>query len=959
VDLSTDSPRDAACTLVCEMHGAVGALANFHFFTDPTNLADQLPEEAFGPGAAANDKDRFRVTDVHLRSGAVAKAYAVCRGQICVQAVRKAGLVDSLTLILRPLRQPPFEFPYVEYYIYRGLRPGSLLKSTKPFDLADAGTDLDRDLVGYIRDKILTERPRNKPIIIKPPAANGANLGLDRDPEVTADNRWADDQPLDHLFRYRGAAELPTVGGGWTLGDFGVTVGFEVVVQHYGTQPTIGWVRQDEAWIEADPIGSGPAGRMQREAIGCFVDACAFWGMFSPAGLSLGPARKKAADVVTKKGSDLHAILFGSDLFANRHRVYLDVRNEVGLSYDHYGTYQDGLRAGLDQAPVAATGYRHSGWPIHVVDPGTATPPASLSFQLRRDGAAEPLLFLRQTGSRLAPTNRFMDLVDASDADWTKTVTLTRPGEPMARPPWWFVVHYLRGQSATSSAQAPAGLFDTSLPQLGPIGDRVISAYRELWPPQGAPASAGNTASLFVTDKVLRYDAGAKDDPAAAVPRGLFYDHVAETAYVFRKGTGQEAGRDSVLIVQNRGFERRHEATGAWTAPKPLDVWWATELMSTDLVRRLLAKPVPVALGTGNIDIHSSPELLNDTPMKTDLFDFTVLMLSRADFEAAVNAAAPAGAPPPGPGAKHPVFLTLGTPAEQPTGTSAYGLRWQSWDGEAMTGAATPTPLLSADGIFFCSLNFDAESLGKAAEAKAVAECPFATSNPIRNADDHYQGTAPYRIVHHTTEGSTLESAVSTYMLPKGSYPHFTVDETRVYQHLTIYRPTTALKNLDHQKNMEDCKKYYLTEAERKEVHTEPEFLNMIKAKGYVEGLETNNLYCVQIEVVGTAYEEKSKQILMNVARLCRWIENKLGIPRTWPAGLPTPLGTAPAARDTGIWLTKGGHYGHCHVPENTHTDPGYTQIEVDFLMHATFTDGLLDNPQDSKVEPLLLREGF
>lgn len=924
-------------------------MANFHFFTDPTKLADQLPEEAFGPAGAVNGKDRFRVTDVHKGLGATAPAYAVCHGQVCVQAVYKAEVIESLTLILRPLRQPPFEFPYVEYYIYRGLRPGSLLKTVKPILLADAGTDLERDLIGYIHDKVLTEK-KEKKVVEKDPAKDGGNLGLDRVPGDPADNRWADDQPLDHLFRYGRGTEVPTVGGGWTLGEFGETFGFEVVVQHYGAQPTLGWARNAEPWIEVDPAAAGS--RMRREAIGCFVDPCAFWGMFSPDGLSLGPAQKTPKNPVT--ADDLHTALFVPKIFVNRNRVYLDVRNEAGLSYDFYGTCQDSFQTGPGQTSLAVTTYSQSGWPIHFDDPA----PASLNFRLRRDDSAQRLLFLRQTGKRLSPTDRFVDMNDATEPAWTTAVTLTRPGKATALPPWWFVVHYLRGQSAAAVTQAPAGVFDSSPPQFGPIGDRIISAYRQMWPPANAKPSDGKILSLFATDKVLRYDAVMKDDPAGAAPRGLFYDHMAETAYVFRKGSGAEAGKDSVMILQNRGFKHRHVATGTWIPPRALDVWWATDLMSTKLVRRLLSAPLVVPYGAGNTVVHSSLELLNDTPLKTDLFDFTVLMLSRADFEAAVEAAAPAGAPVSGPGMKHPIFLTLGPPVEQPASISAYGLRWQGWDGQAMTQSAEPTPLLSADGIFFCSLGFDSEGLGKVVEASVVAECPFATSVPIRKAGDSYKGSAPYRIVHHTTQGSTLEGAVTTYK-KEGNYPHFTVDATQIYQHLTIRKPTTALDNLIYAEKPEKCKIYYLTEEERKEKLTPAEFLDKIKKKGYVEGLETNNLYCIQIEVVGTAYEEKSKQILMNVARLCRWIEAKLNIPRTWPAGPPTPLGTAPTNRNTDIWLQKGGHYGHCHVPENTHTDPGYTPVEVDFLMNATFTDGLIDNPDHAKVKPLLLREGF
>ena len=37
--------------------------------------------------------------------------------------------------------------------------------------------------------------------------------------------------------------------------------------------------------------------------------------------------------------------------------------------------------------------------------------------------------------------------------------------------------------------------------------------------------------------------------------------------------------------------------------------------------------------------------------------------------------------------------------------------------------------------------------------------------------------------------------------------------------------------------------------------------------------------------------------------------------------------------------MTKGGHYGHCHVPANTHWDPAYTADEVAFVMSIPASD--------------------
>jgi len=81
----------------------------------------------------------------------------------------------------------------------------------------------------------------------------------------------------------------------------------------------------------------------------------------------------------------------------------------------------------------------------------------------------------------------------------------------------------------------------------------------------------------------------------------------------------------------------------------------------------------------------------------------------------------------------------------------------------------------------------------------------------------------------------------------------------------------------------------------------------------------------------------KSKAGLTNVGRLCRWIESTHGVPKVWPNGFPNPpiKGNDPGHhnRNEQNWRTQGGHYGHCHVPVNTHWDPAYTADEVAFVM--------------------------
>lgn len=84
---------------------------------------------------------------------------------------------------------------------------------------------------------------------------------------------------------------------------------------------------------------------------------------------------------------------------------------------------------------------------------------------------------------------------------------------------------------------------------------------------------------------------------------------------------------------------------------------------------------------------------------------------------------------------------------------------------------------------------------------------------------------------------------------------------------------------------------------------------------------------CVQVEVFftpgcvvdGVRYDTVADTPLVGWDDLLAWLES-LGIPRTWPMGAPQWSGNS---RDADVWNANAGHYGHCHSPGDTHTDPG------------------------------------
>ena len=188
-----------------------------------------------------------------------------------------------------------------------------------------------------------------------------------------------------------------------------------------------------------------------------------------------------------------------------------------------------------------------------------------------------------------------------------------------------------------------------------------------------------------------------------------------------------------------------------------------------------------------------------------------------------------------------------------------------------------------------------------------MAKCPFATFDEITGAVGPFSG-GPFKIVHHTTEGSTYAGARAAYKAHR-SEPHFSVAGDQIFQHVDTGLAARALKNPPG-------------------------------------GVETNRDSAVQIEVVGFAGSAKDVTTLRTVAKLCRWIENEHGVPQKWPNGRlrVSTNGRDPGGhnRNAANWDADSGHYGHSQVPENDHWDPAYSAAEL-----AIVTPDAVFDPHD------------
>lgn len=189
---------------------------------------------------------------------------------------------------------------------------------------------------------------------------------------------------------------------------------------------------------------------------------------------------------------------------------------------------------------------------------------------------------------------------------------------------------------------------------------------------------------------------------------------------------------------------------------------------------------------------------------------------------------------------------------------------------------------------------------------------------------------APARVIWHTTEapsgatpkGKQYFDAMALVLRAKKAEPHLLWDPVtdRLGQFFPLDRAARAVKN-------------------------DP-----------ATGCQTNRTgaACIQIEVVAqaanpfTSYWTPGPNFKAVMAALRTW-----DIPEEFPAGALSRAGES-VSRDHHTWMTRGGHYGHTHVPGNSHWDCGFIDTaelfragapdwEEDFM--ASIHDKVIESP--------------
>lgn len=293
----------------------------FYFFTDPALLSQQTPEQAYGSKSLTS----FRVTDSHA-STAAAPAIAVCDGAICLQS----SADGSLTIILKPKQQPPLGLPPVRYFIYKGVNPASLMSATAILANATVPFTLR---VQSAWDSNGTSNPFSN---------SAGSLGLALVANANTPGLFEDNLPIDNFFYVPNQNfQLPDVKAGECIGQFNLNFGFEIILEKLGHVALIGSTRVFENTITATSFTVPAPDNYdhflhwhQKEASLGFMDPCAFFGSFSE-------NRIFVKSGTTELKCDSAQEIYDNILlkFENKHKIYLDIRNDYGQTLNYFKDY--------------------------------------------------------------------------------------------------------------------------------------------------------------------------------------------------------------------------------------------------------------------------------------------------------------------------------------------------------------------------------------------------------------------------------------------------------------------------------------------------------------------------------------------------------------------------------------------------------------------------------------------
>lgn len=342
-----------------------------------TSLPAQSTDKAYG----VKNSDLFRVSS-SFEIASETTAYAMIEGTLLLQ--QQATDPNKVNLILRPHNQKDLKLP-VKYIIYRGLKTTDFVDSTNLSDTANKVKTSGNELLA----KMQTIQMQRSPGTDIPIQALFGN-------ELTPSNS----KNIDEFFfkNLASSSQLFTVDCGIELGKYAVgEIGVEIILDNPEYFVTVDIAKKSKYEIDVSGITDATQKKWQKDLVRHFVDPSAFYGLHYD--IKGGIEYRQGANKLVANTS---VLVYQNviDKFLTKNKVYLDVRNENGYSYNYYGNYvgtgvdaNKNIKIGQTAVTLVAKEYYTNGWAIHTIDVMAGSASENEIFvALRVDDNERPLI---------------------------------------------------------------------------------------------------------------------------------------------------------------------------------------------------------------------------------------------------------------------------------------------------------------------------------------------------------------------------------------------------------------------------------------------------------------------------------------------------------------------------------------------------------------------------------------
>lgn len=356
----------------------------------PVQNPSQNPATKYGV-VSGSSNNKYRVTNVFdlssITNAVQRLALAICKSTVIAQP--QTGSPTLLNLALLPMGSLSLNGVAVKCIVYRGVEKTSLItgsgssEDVVPKTYYDAlNVDWDKSLPGKIRE---TSTATLKPHML------GMGLSFTAtDSLVSSFNKNFDD-PLNSsekiVFR--------VVQSGEVLGVFNQgNIGIDIILEnnHYDVPFSVLSLPINE--IDVSTM-SGDAKKYEQEKILNYMELGSFYSTYRKYDNVL------FRNVYTNSSAIEEPIADFLDSFHSKNKVYLDLRNEHGLSLDYFGDNHSSSGKNFQlklpgQTIFSDMDYYDNGWPLFELDctlTGTADSMEKMEIKFLRDYNPVPVLF--------------------------------------------------------------------------------------------------------------------------------------------------------------------------------------------------------------------------------------------------------------------------------------------------------------------------------------------------------------------------------------------------------------------------------------------------------------------------------------------------------------------------------------------------------------------------------------